>query len=46
MPTVGGLELLYGRTSCTTYAHLREAGTIVDSGIGLVKTPTGVREQP
>ena len=35
-----------GHTSNSTYAHVRSTRTYVDSGIGLVKTPTGVREQP
>ncbi len=35
-----------GHTSYSTYARVRSTKTYVDSGIGLVKTPTGVREQP
>ena len=36
--------LALARTNCTAYA--RAAWTYVDSGIGLVKIPTGVQEQP
>jgi hypothetical protein len=42
----GMAALVLARTNYSTYARERAARTYVDSGIGLVKKRTGVREQP